>query len=301
MLLILTNSIDGTTDEIVRRIGNEYVFRFNIDLWRDYEFEITSDGFWFSDPSGRFIETKIIKAAYLRKPSFDDPLTVPEGGCLELWLRSHIQYLTQEIYNYCRDNGLVRLVEKGAEKRLGKLSQMRLASKHFLVPDWRFLKQTVTPTFSKPTIAKSLVADFVKNYQFFFTTKVESGMLDPAYPWLLQDEVEAHADLTIVYVAGRSFAFVLDRSSFDGVDWRKYINKQELNWERYQLNADFDCAIQAFMTDANLQFGRLDFLLANDTAYFLEVNPNGQWAWLDIDGNEGLFDAIIYELTKNWI
>jgi len=54
------------------------------------------------------------------------------------------------------------------------------------------------------------------------------------------------------------------------------------------------------MDEAGLAFGRLDFLLKGPTAYFLEVNPNGQWAWLDIDGGQGIFDAVVHELTKNW-
>ena len=55
------------------------------------------------------------------------------------------------------------------------------------------------------------------------------------------------------------------------------------------------------MHKANLQFGRLDFLLDKSDYYFLEVNPNGQWAWLDMTGEHGVFDAIIKELTADWI
>ncbi len=300
MLLILTNSIDGTTDEIVRRVGSNRVFRFNIDLWRDYEFEFSPQGFWLSDPTGRSLQSREIRVAYLRKPSFDDSIAIPKGGCTEAWLRAQLQYVIQEIYNYCRDAGFVRLVEKGAQQRFGKFSQMRLASEYFVVPDWRFVKRAIPPTFTKPTITKALVADFVEDYQFLFTKQVESGALDPAYPWLLQDEVEADADLTVVYVKGQSFAFVLDRSSFDGVDWRKHINKKELYWRRYQISHDLDRSIRAFMEGARLDFGRLDFLLKDQTAYFLEVNPNGQWAWLDVDGSEGIFAAVVNELTRDW-
>jgi hypothetical protein len=117
----------------------------------------------------------------------------------------------------------------------------------------------------------------------------------------LQDEVHADFDLTVVYVAGQSFAFTLNRLSFKGADWRKQINRDALDWQRYELPRSLEKAIQAFMDDASLEFGRLDFLLIDDVAHFLEVNPNGQWAWLDIDGAHGIFDAVIYELTKGWL
>ena len=54
------------------------------------------------------------------------------------------------------------------------------------------------------------------------------------------------------------------------------------------------------MPEAELEFGRLDFLLADGRECFLEVNPNGQWAWLDLDGKEGIFDAVVKTLTNNW-
>jgi hypothetical protein len=55
------------------------------------------------------------------------------------------------------------------------------------------------------------------------------------------------------------------------------------------------------MSQLGLRFGRLD-LLAGDTrceqVWFLEVNPNGQWAWLDLGQDNGLFDAVITLLTS---
>jgi len=300
MLLILTNSIDSTTDEIVRRIGTDRVFRFNIDLWREYSIEIDACGFRLTDPTGRAVESTGVKTCYVRKPSFDEPLTIPAGGCPEAWVRAQMLYVCQEIYTLCHEAGTVRLVEKGAERRFGKFVQLRLAARFFPVPEWKFVKRFSSPIFSQPTVAKTLVADFVEHYRMFYTTPVQSGSLDPTYPWFLQDEVDADADLTVVYVAGRCFAFTLDRSTFSGVDWRRHINTQDLAWTRWHLPPELQHGIQGFMDEAGLAFGRLDFLLKGPTAYFLEVNPNGQWAWLDIDGGQGIFDAVVHELTKNW-
>jgi hypothetical protein len=40
-------------------------------------------------------------------------------------------------------------------------------------------------------------------------------------------------------------------------------------------------------------FGRLDFLLPDGKLIFLEVNPNGQWAWLDLHNNNGLLAKML--------
>ena len=215
-------------------------------------------------------------------------------------MRTHISYVTQEIYNWCRDAGLVRLVEKGAQQRFGKFSQLWLARRYFQVPGWLFTKTKKGIVFPGKIVSKPLVADFVESYRMFFTTRVESDSLDPSYPWLLQEECKADADVTVVYVAGNCFAFSLDRESFEGVDWRRHINKQELNWKPYPLSTAVENSIRCFMRDAKLDFGRLDFLLERQVLNFLEVNPNGQWAWLDMDGTHGVFEAVVSELTKGW-
>ena len=48
--------------------------------------------------------------------------------------------------------------------------------------------------------------------------------------------------------------------------------------------------------DSSLQFGRLDFLQGQDGYHFLEVNSNGEWAWLDTEGRYGLLPKVAEEI-----
>ena len=50
------------------------------------------------------------------------------------------------------------------------------------------------------------------------------------------------------------------------------------------------------MTDANLHYGRLDFLYDGSTYAFLEVNSNGEWEWLDRDGSNGVLPRVVSEI-----
>ena len=52
------------------------------------------------------------------------------------------------------------------------------------------------------------------------------------------------------------------------------------------------------MRRIGVHFARIDFLRRRiDGAYvFLEVNLNGEWGWLDPDGNEGLLGKILHEI-----
>jgi hypothetical protein len=38
-------------------------------------------------------------------------------------------------------------------------------------------------------------------------------------------------------------------------------------------------------------------LLGEGDYFFLEVNANGEWAWLDFDGKNGLLDKILGEIS----
>ena len=54
------------------------------------------------------------------------------------------------------------------------------------------------------------------------------------------------------------------------------------------------------MDDLKLSFGRLDFLLDDEGRYwFCEVNPNGQFAWLDLSGEFGLLQAVTDEISPS--
>ena len=56
------------------------------------------------------------------------------------------------------------------------------------------------------------------------------------------------------------------------------------------------------MKKFKLNYGRLDFIEQNGKYYFLEVNPNGQFGWLDlIDNNEKflLHNKFVNAFLKN--
>ena len=118
------------------------------------------------------------------------------------------------------------------------------------------------------------------------------GTLEAGHAWLTQHKIEAHYDVTVVYVYGRVFAFSLDRQLFDGLDWRKSVFDMARRWEPYSLPESAVAGIRSFMNELQWSFGRLDFLLTDNGLVFLEVNPNGQWAWLDADQSNGLFAAM---------
>src|SRR5215475_834471 len=68
VLFIYTNSFDLSVDVLIRRLGNDAVFRFNLDLWTDYQIEIDRERVKIANPRGREVESKDIVKFLWRKP-----------------------------------------------------------------------------------------------------------------------------------------------------------------------------------------------------------------------------------------
>lgn len=75
----------------------------------------------------------------------------------------------------------------------------------------------------------------------------------------------------------------------------------KLPWKPCTLNAPEKNAIHKFMSKTGYGFGRFDFLRKNNKLIFLELNPNGQWAWLDPNGEFGLLPRIVDKIRQQYI
>ena len=102
----------------------------------------------------------------------------------------------------------------------------------------------------------------------------------------------------IAWVDGGIFAYELSRDGFDGTDCRIPSVSHNRPWLPFKLSTDEHRAISAFMEATGYSFGRLDFLRDNRGLLFLELNPNGQFAWLDPHGDNGLLDAVAEAVRK---
>lgn len=301
---LYTNSYDATVDLLISRLGSDAVFRFNLDLWRDYAIEIRPDGFWLEDPTGRRLTSENVAKAVWRKPLGQRELPGQSGdgrSSEEAYLEDEVSYAMDELVNLLwREQKLV-LVEPRAYKRVGKLVQMRLAAGLLDVPPWKFVRgRRSHPAFLRPVV-KSLGGSPVGDRSVLFTSRADEAELDPASAWFIQEYVPAVADVTVVYVRGDLYAFELPRSPFleRTVDWREAAAESgQCAWSPHELPGNVGTAIGIYMQRLALDFGRLDLLLGDDGKYaFLEVNPNGEWAWLDPDGRHGLLDRMVDEFS----
>jgi hypothetical protein len=301
--LIFTNSFDLTTDRLVRHLGVDRVFRFNFDLWREYSIRIEPGTFMIQNPTGREVRQAEVAKLFWRKPISRYRLppfsSVPPET---LYLEEEVFYAIREIKNLLWRDGKVVLIEPAAYQRIGKLVQMEIARRHFAVPAYTFSHNMLGRWHpGRMRVAKSLTSERVTDTTFLWTTPIAEDRLDPDTPWFLQDLVAARWDITVVFVRGRLFAFSLERERFvdKTVDWRELGPMASPLWAVHDLPPALATAIAAYMDELGLHYGRLDFLYDGTNYWFLEVNANGEWGWLDPQGDRGVLAAILEDLDPD--
>lgn len=125
--------------------------------------------------------------------------------------------------------------------------------------------------------------------------RVETARLCPA---IYQELVDKACDVRVTVVGDRLFVAEIDsQSDRDAmVDWRRTSNPR-LPHREAVLPDQVAAQVRILMQQLGLAFGALDFVRSKSGQYFfLEVNPNGQWLWL-----EDFLDFRISESVAAWL
>ena len=120
-------------------------------------------------------------------------------------------------------------------------------------------------------------------------------------PSIYQEHTKKRYDIRVSIVGTKVFAAAIDSQSDPAAmtDWRQ-TNNPNLPHLRHTLPNSLSQQLLALMRSLKLTFAAIDLIQKPDGDYvFLEVNPNGQWLWLDDTLELGISDAIADWLTCN--
>lgn len=212
-------------------------------------------------------------------------------------MEQEYKYVVSEMVNLLWSENKFVLVEPHAEKRTGKLLALTVASRCMTVPPFTVVTTPDGSADHSKRVVKSL-ADPRIGTRFRYATLVDVTELKGGYPWFIHEYVNACFDVTVVYIRDQVFGFSLRRDFIDkSIDWRA-CSSEARKWACIDIPARVTASIREYMRALRLHFGRLDFLVDdNDEFHFCEVNPNGQYGWLDLDGQHGVLAAIVREIS----
>jgi hypothetical protein len=101
----------------------------------------------------------------------------------------------------------------------------------------------------------------------------------------------AGVDVRLTVIGSRQHAAVARTELPEAeTDWRVDLT---LQWQPYELDPDVGARVRRLLTELGLHYGCIDLRLdADGTPHFLEVNPSGQFLFIEVDTGQPLVEAM---------
>lgn len=117
-------------------------------------------------------------------------------------------------------------------------------------------------------------------------------------PTLLQEYIEKKSDIRVVVIGNTIYAFeILSQENELSIEDFRGVAPAQLKHNLIRLPKILEAQIFAYMDNQKLIYSAFDFVLSkNDTFFFIENNPNGQWLWLELQTGVKISESFIKEL-----
>ncbi|QDU66475.1 MvdC/MvdD family ATP grasp protein [Engelhardtia mirabilis] len=119
-------------------------------------------------------------------------------------------------------------------------------------------------------------------------------------PMTFQEKLEKRLELRVTVVGDRVFSAAVDSARMEGaeVDWRRKGAQLIGAWKEHQLPADVERGCLDLMDRLQLNYGAIDIVATPQGRHvFLEVNPSGEFFWLEREPGLPIAAALADVLT----
>lgn len=282
-ILIITCSYDLTVDYIQKKYKDKYkFFRLDIDKIDEFEINVSNKGFSIENKKiADKINCNQIKSIYYRKIDFPN---------LNEYDISEHTFIKKEILSFIEG-----IVNSFTGKVLTKPAILRNAENkiyQLIIADRLGIKQPITEVTNSSLyinkiinnnkwILKPMASGRIKKGDFYeiIQTNIVDREVDEIEkcPTYFQEYKNKEFELRITVI--NSVFFPVKITNQDKVDWRKSSEKNKFEMCKIPSFLKKDCL--KILKELNLTFGAFDYIYTGEEYIFLEVNPNGQWLWLE--------------------
>lgn len=302
-VLFITNKDDLTTDFVVREIQKKQInyFRFNteelgVSVLLTIDFR-SGEGYVYDCVLMQKHKLNSFTSVYFRRPVIRD---YHDGQLTE----AERQFL--KIENYQTIEGVYKILEeafwvspiRSIRNAENKIYQQLLAARLGLaIPQGIITNNDVDfrefcSDRHREYVVKSIRSGQVGQEQMekiAYTSKLEFHP-DKAQiefcPTYIQHHIIKQCDIRVTVVGRKLFATAImsQENEETKTDWR--YGEHVLRYEEVELPNELTEKCRMLMDILDLRFGAIDFIKDNNGKYwFLEINPNGQWAWIECRTN----------------
>lgn len=298
MILIITRTFDPHADRVIELLNDRHAFlRFNVDRFPAY-----STLTWSNqqdtlraaiESDGRTVSVEDITVGWYRRTS----RPTVSADVVDAEARQFAERQSASALLYYFDSLPIRWINRPSTvaKANNKLSQLLTAS----AMGMRVPRTLVT---NSPLEA----AEFYRRERGAVITKVlsQSGLEDMAIytqpvsasdaqrfetvsyaPVLLQESIAKDYELRVTVVGNKVFAVAIySQVSHETThDWRRQaLNTAGIPHLAVSIPERIETLVRDYLRNFDLQYGAFDFVVTPEGDYvFLELNPSGQWMWLE--------------------
>lgn len=311
MILLITNQRDLTTDYIVLELqkrGLEY-YRLNTEMLPSFRVRMGAESRedWSISLEGRTISGKNISAAYFRRPGKPEVNENVEAKEYRQYAETEWNAFLKSLYSRLDGRWLNSPTNIALSE--DKPKQLFLAKDiGFLIPELSITNditafQNIATDHS--VIGKPLRQALIDGDQekVIFTTSLPplSSLDERALsyaPIIVQHEIKKIYDIRVTVVGNKIFPVAIhsQKNKRTMVDWRSGA-VPDLEHEIISLPKTIEKKCKAIVSTLDLKYGAIDLVKDQDNRYwFLEINPNGQWAWVENRTGLPIASAIVDEL-----
>lgn len=296
-ILLATNKRDITTDFVVLELRRRNIpfLRLNTEDLPQFSvtFEPTAVDNWQLTLADQTYALSSFTAGYYRRPSTPIPDAVITDPAAQEYCVSEWSAVLRSLWNGLDGRWLNSpFAILRAEDKPRQLAVA--ASLGFQIPETIVTNdQQAAATFASQhnIIGKPLrqaLLERGETGEVIFTSRLsqadlEDGAAVSLAPCILQREITKKCDVRVTVVGQNVFAVAIasQATADTTTDWRKGSNP-DLVHEVIDLPADITERCVALTHALDISFGAIDLVLDQAGNYWLlEINPNGQWAWIE--------------------
>lgn len=321
MLLIVTNKTDYTADFLIlelQRQGIEFVrfntedFPLSIELSVDLSVGGDLDGCF--NVYGKRLAFSDIGSIWYRRPVAPSLPETTFDRVAQDFITTESRYTLDSIWRVLNSFWVSHPDKlRAAETKLLQLikaAQLGLTVPHTLITTSPEKVQGFYIAHNRQIIYKPqryIQVDRDETVDLIYTSLVDEEKakhIDDVrfVPSLFQDYIPKSSELRITVIGNRILTVQIhsQEHALAHHDWRR-ANSTELRHTPYELPSDIAKKCATLVKSYGLAFGAIDMILTPDGEYvFLEMNPNGQWAWIEqicpeIHIREALIELLVQE------
>lgn len=317
MLLIITNSLDAHVNYLAPILERENIAVLRFDTDRSVgEFQIR----WTGDLPCLVVEDRCFHAAQFTNVWYRRPERLIVGHLPDSpESRFALDEWTEALEGFFALIPAARWANHPSANVAAshKIEQLtRAKSLGFSVPETLLTQDPASlrafyDQHSGHVIAKPLARGYVERSgeemdSLIYTTRLSADHLDDLddlreCPTLFQQEIDKQADVRITAMDGEFHVVELlaaDETGNQRCDIRRN-NMEDVTHRQIELPEEVHAKLVELMRGYSLRFAAIDMAITRTGEWvFFEVNPNGQWAWMDLAGVTNIASSFVRSFAR---